>query len=549
MVGIGNAFAYDDVKLIQENVRLHSTATWAEIFRSPFWPPPYQPDLYRPLTAWLLSLQHLFGAGEPTVFRVVSYVLYAVVSLGVLRLASRIMPTNVAWGIALLFAAHPVHVEAVALAVGQAELVVALLTVSAVCLYVDRRRDGFLSVTDWTILVAMYLAASLFKEQGLLLPAVIIAAELLLVGSATEASARVRRLAPGVVAMSAVGVAVLAVRRAVLGDVAGSFVAEALAGASFSTRFLTMLRLVPAWLRLMTWPAHLQADYSPREIVASHSLGVIEIVGLVLLAGAIALAWRVRRSNPAAAFGVAFMGIMLFPVSNLVVPTGIVLAERVLFLPSIGFVIAVGAGVSDPRVAAAWQSISARIPALAEPRLMPAAMIALVSLGAIKSAMRQRVWRNDAIFAVRTVQDAPLSFRAQQSYGDVAFAVNQPRLGVQAYERALVLAPPDEQWRVRKHFARGLALAGDRAAAAAQLRASLAQRPDQDDTRGLLVAAELALGHYDAAKREADEAIAHGGREEVFGGLRRLADSASRSGAPPGSVNVGIALAGSRRSP
>ncbi|HEY4139057.1 MAG TPA: hypothetical protein VGN65_11420, partial [Casimicrobiaceae bacterium] len=76
VAGIGNEFAQDDIYLIQENARIHNLANVIEMFRSPFWPAPFSPDLYRPLTSLLLALQYAIGAGEPTIFRMVSYALY-----------------------------------------------------------------------------------------------------------------------------------------------------------------------------------------------------------------------------------------------------------------------------------------------------------------------------------------------------------------------------------------------------------------------------------------------------------------------------------------
>jgi len=173
----------------------------------------------------------------------------------------------------------------------------------------------------------------------------------------------------------------------------------------------------------------------------------------------------------------------------------------------------------------------------------------LVALGIARSAERQRVWRNDAFLAVRSVQDAPNSFRTQRIFGDVAFDLRQPQLAVPAYARAIELAPAAQRWRVRNDIARTYRRMGETKTEAEYLRGSLADRPDQEDTRGYLIAADLALGLYDEASRQADSALARGGRPTVFSGLRRLADSAASAGAPAGSVRVGITTGDVRRGP
>ena len=90
LAGIGNGFAQDDVVLIAQNARIHQLANWREIIASPYWPPPWSPDLYRPLMALLLAFEFAVGGGAPLVFRVLSYLLYAAAALLVFTLAKRL---------------------------------------------------------------------------------------------------------------------------------------------------------------------------------------------------------------------------------------------------------------------------------------------------------------------------------------------------------------------------------------------------------------------------------------------------------------------------
>ncbi len=534
VAGFGNDFAQDDLHLIDDNVRIHSLGNLREMLTSPFWPPPFSPDLYRPLTSVWLSLQYLFGAGAPVVYRATSYLLYAAVAIGVFILAERLLPRAVALGVALLFAAHPVHVEAVALGVGQSELLVGLVAIVMTIVYLDRRRGDGLRIRDWLMLGAFYLAASLVKETGLVLPGLLVAAELLLVDCATPLRGRMRQVWAGFAGLALVAVAVLLARRAVLGaNIAGTFTAEALQGLRGGQRALTMLAVVPQWARLLIWPAHLRADYSPQEFVASTGFGFDEALGAAMLIVAGAAVWRGWRRAPVVSFGILWCAVGLLPVSNIVVPTGILLAERTLFLPSIGFVIAVG-GLAAP----IWSATDERAPLVRQ--WMIAACAIVVAAGVGRSIERQRVWRNDAFLSVRTVQDAPRSFRAQRAYADVLFALGQRELALDAYRQALAFAPPGNVWRVRNDFARQFRLLGESASEAEQLRASLAERADQEDDRGYLIAADLALGQYAAAASEADTALSRGGNAAVFRGLRSVADSAVRVDAPAGSVKIRI---------
>ena len=345
VAGIGNGFVFDDVPQVVENVRIQGLSRVGEILTSPYWPPPYAPELYRPVASLTVALQYIIGAGDPTIFRVVSYLLYALAAVGVFELARRVLPRSIALGIAALFAADPVHVEAVALAVNQGELIVACAALVSVLLYLDRRREnagaGTLSVRDWTVLSVLFAVGALAKENGFIIPGLLVVAELFLV-DADSFRDRLRTTWRGYAAMAAVGVVLLATRALVLsGNVTGALPAKAIAGLSLGERLLTMLQIVPKWVRLLAWPAHLQIDYSPNEIVASRSFGAHELLGLVLLVSLVAIAWLARRRARVVTFGLAWCAVALFPVSN-IVPTGIVLAERTLFLPSVGFLIAVG---------------------------------------------------------------------------------------------------------------------------------------------------------------------------------------------------------------
>jgi hypothetical protein len=287
LAGLLNEFAQDDIGIIRDNARVHDPANWRAILTSPYWPPPWHVELYRPLSSYLHAMQYALGGGSPLVFRITSYLLYAGASLAVLAMARTVLPRPYALGAALLFAAHPVHVEAVAPAVGQSELLVALAAGLMTAWYVRCRRlgNGSLTARDWAAIAVLYLAASLAKEQGLLLPGMLLAAELFLLSRPGRRAAT--RLATGYAALAVLALGVVLVRLRVLGgELAANFPAEALEGLGVGGRALTMLQVVPHWARLLLWPAHLQADYSPQEIVASSGLGSAELLGLALLVGA-----------------------------------------------------------------------------------------------------------------------------------------------------------------------------------------------------------------------------------------------------------------------
>src|SRR3569833_716016 len=152
LAGIANRFVSDDQPILLQNPAVAGLAHWRDWFTHPFWPAPYPPDLYRPLTTMLLAMQHVLGGGAPIVFRIVSYALYVAVSLAVWKLARRMLPPAFALAAALLFAAHPLHVEAVALAVGQSELAVAILTNTTTNHKRQTHANGELSFRDWAIL-------------------------------------------------------------------------------------------------------------------------------------------------------------------------------------------------------------------------------------------------------------------------------------------------------------------------------------------------------------------------------------------------------------
>jgi tetratricopeptide (TPR) repeat protein len=171
-----------------------------------------------------------------------------------------------------------------------------------------------------------------------------------------------------------------------------------------------MLAIVPEWVRLFLWPAHLRADYGPAEFVASTSFGPPQALGLALVVVTLTTAWAARRRRPGLAFGIAWTVLALLPVSNILVTSGILLAERTLLLPSVGAMLAAGA-----IAAAVVRRAQSGQPAL---RWAAAAGLgALLVLGAVRSARRQAAWVDTPSVVRDLVRDAPLNYRGWLMYG------------------------------------------------------------------------------------------------------------------------------------
>jgi hypothetical protein len=409
ITGIWNTFAYDDIAVIVEDTRFRAIQSIWQVFTHTYWMPQYGGSLYRPLTTLGFALQWLVGGGSPLPFHIVSIALYAAVSAAVFGLAKQLFDDTTAFLAAAIFAVHPVHVEAVANAVGQAELGAALLVVVAASRYIRWTRSGKLSGGRIFLLCVMFFGALLFKEHAIVLPALILAAELL-PSFSQSAKERAKRLWPVLVSLAVAGAAFVVLRTVVIGNInGGGQQVSVLGGQPLSVRALTMTPVVLEWIRLFLWPANLSADYSPPRIDILKSFTVAMVPAIAIVIASCVIAVKSREEYPSAVFAFAWLAVTMLIPSNIIITTGFVLAERTLFLPSVGVAMLLGAGLV---ALARSASPSMR-------RALVYAVSLLIVAGIVRSSARNPVWRNNESLFRQTAEDVPNSSKAHEMLGDI----------------------------------------------------------------------------------------------------------------------------------
>ncbi len=433
--GLANGFALDDIQIIAQNDRIHSlTGSW-RVFLQAYWPPESGGSLYRPLTSLGFAIQWAIGNGSPLPFHVVSIALYATVSVAFLRFAEAVGDVRVAWLAAALFAVHPVHVEAVANVVGQAELLSALCAILAMSSYLRGRLTESMPGPRIAGIAGLFAAGLMFKEHVIVLPAILLALELIVVRARSAAAKSFPsgpRLASWIVI---VALSFVVLRTGVIGNVHGGGTSPIFADDSFGTRLFTMFRVMLEWIRLFFWPAVLSADYSPSRILIAERFAADMIPAVVVLVGLTILGIAVRRTAPIAAFAIAWASVALLIPSNLVVVTGFVLAERTLFLASAGVVLACAYAI----VAVARLSIAEGNHGVSS--LVTVGVALILALGVTRSSTRNPVWRNNETLITQTVQDAPTSARAHMMLAQLNLERGKPAEALTESGLALTLGP------------------------------------------------------------------------------------------------------------
>ncbi|MEM7305162.1 MAG: hypothetical protein AAF682_00760 [Planctomycetota bacterium] len=401
--GVRGEFIEDDLGIIRDNADLREGGSLLDVWSDNYWGEVWG-GLYRPLTIFSYGLDRVvWGAGDdgaPAPFGVhatnlglnaaCAVLLFLVLSR---RFGDRAGGVLGAWFGAALFAVHPVHTEAVVHMVGRADVLAALFFLAAWYAHGEPSRPALPRACLGAL---FYLLSLLSKEAGAALPAVLLAESLIFCRGLSWGrwlALQVRMLAPYAVALAVF----LGLRGAVLGAEMDPPRAWVLYSAGGYLGFtdpaplevpLTMTRAIGEYLLLLVAPLRLSADYSGFPHHTGPDLPVVA-AGLVLatLVAAAASAWR--RGNREPLTWTSFFVWTLLPVSNLVVVSGIVMAERVLYLPS--------AALSG-LVAAATPWLLARHRALAA---LPAVVVLAF---AVRSAVRAPVWADDATLFAETVE-------------------------------------------------------------------------------------------------------------------------------------------------
>lgn len=434
MNSLGNEFAFDDNPIIRENQAIQSLDSLPGTLLAPYWPGENGQNLalWRPVATVSYGLEWALWDGAPVGFHLVNVVLHGIVTGMVVLVLAELMPVAAAFVAGLFFAVHPVHVEAVANIVGRAEVLSALLFLLA-CLVILRGGER-LGTGKGLVVLLLYGLAFLAKESAVTLPGVVFLLDAgrreLTFGTLGPYLRRRGMLYLGFVLVAA---AILWARFLILGSVARPFPPLGADILEDIPRIWTVAATWPHIVRLFFFPSDLVVDYGPAVIPIALGWNPANIVGVAMVLAVLVLSlltWHRgatlapgRISDRVLGFGVLWFIITLSPTSNFFFLSGILLSERTLYLPSVGFVAVVG-----------WAVLRIR---QTRPHLAPVLVASALALLAARSWLRTPTWRNDLEVFNTLITEHPESGRSQWILGDIYFAAGQRREALRAYRVAI----------------------------------------------------------------------------------------------------------------
>ena len=454
-------FVYDDNAIILHNPVLVGWKSVFEVWRHPYWidADSRTPGLYRPLLtmcfAVLANGAHKFAIA----YHLFAVMLHAIATLLVAKLLRRGVGRWPAAGAALWFALHPVHVEAVASVANVSEVLVCVWTL-ALALWLlppAPTADERLRAPEWgraMVAALLYTAALFSKESGVVAPGLALLAVIGWgeAGTPSPRDARTRARGWGrVIMLWLVALAsVVVIRRLVLGGVTGhtAFEIPGLKGLGALARIQAVLSTGGRVLQLLVWPTAQTPDYGPSVLPVGiertlAAAATVSVLFLVLLWSS-RLAFRGRRdARPLVA--ILWCLVAYLPASNLLAATGAIIAERTLYLASVGVAMLLAWILDRAAAYAAARSDAAR----AVPSRVTATIPALATLGVIAICARgyvatheyARVWRDHRSLFSRIVQVDSLDYRGYQLLAITARAEHRYDEADRLYARAYALRP------------------------------------------------------------------------------------------------------------
>lgn len=364
---LGGGLVYDDLAAVKGNRDLRPSTPVVNLFFNDFWGTPLRKEQshksYRPLTVLTFRLNFAVHGLDSFGYHLVNFILHALVCLLYHRMCLTLLPRWTALLAALLFSAHPIHTEAVASVVGRAELLSAVFYLSALLFYIRSRsfaggsKESGYGWRRCLTTAALASVAMLCKEQGITVLAVCCIYELASLAPSWSSSAWTTTWLASkeafyrVIILGGSATAAVLTRLHLNGPhlLAFNRFDNPASVTSTPSRQLTYNYLAALNVWLLVFPCDLCCDWTMgtvplvTSLADPRNLATITVYLFLAAATRAALQSDDRHRRPLL-MAISLACVPYLPASNLLHPVGFVIAERVLYLPSMGFCMLVAQG-------------------------------------------------------------------------------------------------------------------------------------------------------------------------------------------------------------
>ncbi|XP_055930176.1 protein O-mannosyl-transferase TMTC1-like [Argiope bruennichi] len=450
-------FVHDDLVSITMNPDVIGENPVSEIFFNDFWGKPMSDPSshksYRPFTVLTFRLNHVFCGLSSWSYHFVNVCLHSCVSLLVTFLCLEVLK----WSredcliAALIFATHPIHTEAVSSAVGRAEVLSALFFLSSLLAFIKSTKAGDQN-EKWILWFIFSLFCSgialLAKEQGITVLAVCIAWRTLQLLGTTRLESPKLLIKKGLFLLTdpilwttALMFLMLMVFRIWMLQGSMPIFSEEDNPASFSSSLLTRFYMYSYLAAFNFWmllnPSTLSYDWQMGSIPLVTSVFDVRNVASLLLflflsVSALQLLCAPSLKKADANTMLLYLCILVLPflpASNVFVTVGFVVAERVLYIPSIGFCILITYGLrklrNSTRFYWVWKSCT----------------IILIVLFMARTVIRNKDWKSREALFTSGLTSVPHNAKVHYNFANLQKDLGNVETAVEHYRMALSLWP------------------------------------------------------------------------------------------------------------
>lgn len=445
---------FDDLAAIRDNRDVRPHTPLFNMFLNDFWGTSLSKEQshksYRPLTVLTFRMNYAVHGLDPFGYHIVNVILHAAVTILFYRLCLHFLPNVSSMVASALFAVHPIHTEAVTSVVGRAELLSALAFLGALIFYInDKYHDKVFQKCGVTSCLA--ILGMLCKEQAITVLAVCCIYEL-----ATSAknpsrlqSFRYLLLGRGIVSpwmkdvFLRIGLLILAAifvisfRWKLMGSQLPVFnrFDNPAAVSPLVTKQLTYHYLLSLNAWLLLFPYYLCCDWSGSTVPLISCLWDVRNFTTLLFYAVLFLCLKVtistKRSFIPLLMGLSLLTVPFLPASNFLFPVGFVVAERVLYIPSMGFCMLVAQGWNI-----LWEKRLNKI-------LATYGLLFLIATHILKTSRRNEDWQSEYHLFSSALSINQRNEKLFNNMGKVFEGLNRHEEALLHYEEAIRLQPTD----------------------------------------------------------------------------------------------------------